>query len=94
MVKGDFLAAQMRHVGRVGSGYEALPKFPRSAGQPWANIYAGPEHVIFGHHARRRLQVGLHPPFVGVTFAYLCMQRWQCVACRLLRHSSRLIKSP
>ena len=47
----------MRHVGRAGPGYEALPKFPRAAGQPWANIYAGPEHVIFGHHARRRLQV-------------------------------------
>ena len=51
----------MRHVAAEGSAsanrYKALPKFPRSAGQPWANIYNGPQHVIFGHHARRRLQV-------------------------------------
>ena len=79
----------MRHVGRAGSGYEALPKFPRSAGQPWANIYAGPEHVIFGHHARRRLQVGLHPPFVGVcnirvlVHAEVAMRRMQAAAPQL-----------
>lgn len=50
---------QMRHVEATGSAnrYKALPKFPRNAGQPWANIYNGPMHVIFGHHARRRLQV-------------------------------------
>ncbi|CAL8471900.1 g11442 [Coccomyxa elongata] len=51
---------EMRHVAAEGSAsanrYKALPKFPRSAGQPWANIYNGPQHVIFGHHARRRLQ--------------------------------------
>ncbi len=52
----------MRHVGAEGGAnrYKALPKFPRSAGQPWANIYNGPQHVIFGHHARRRLQVPAH----------------------------------
>jgi hypothetical protein len=50
---------QMRHVGPAasGQGLEALPKFPRSAGEPWATVYEGPLHVIFGHHARRRLQV-------------------------------------
>ena len=57
---------QMRHVDLVdlvkeqadSSGqWKALPKFPREAGKPWATIWPGPEHIIFGHHARRRLQV-------------------------------------
>lgn len=57
-----YMVVQMRHVAAEGTGnrYKALPKFPRSAGQPWANIYNGPQHVIFGHHARRRLQVRAH----------------------------------
>jgi hypothetical protein len=37
--------------------WKALPKFPREAGHPWATVWPGPDHVIFGHHARRRLQV-------------------------------------
>ena len=37
--------------------WKALPKFPREAGKPWATVWPGPSHVIFGHHARRRLQV-------------------------------------
>ena len=61
-----FYSAQVRHVDIVDPGdaqllqakkYRALPKFPREAGHPWATIWPGPEHVIFGHHARRRLQV-------------------------------------
>ena len=53
------VCVQMRHVGQAcsGEGLEALPKFPRSAGEPWATVYEGPQQVIFGHHARRRLQV-------------------------------------
>ena len=56
----------MRHVDLVdpvteqagSSGqWKALPKFPREAGKPWATVWPGPEHIIFGHHARRRLQV-------------------------------------
>lgn len=39
--------------------WKALPKFPREAGKPWATVWPGPQHVIFGHHARRRLQA--HP---------------------------------
>ena len=48
---------QLRHVNREGKGWKALPKLPRDAGQPWAQVYSGPKHVVFGHHARRRLQV-------------------------------------
>ena len=48
---------QLRHVERVGKGWKALSKLPRDAGQPWAQVYSGPKHVVFGHHARRRLQV-------------------------------------
>ncbi len=48
---------QLRHVDREGEGWKALPKLPRDAGQPWAEVYSGPKHVVFGHHARRRLQV-------------------------------------
>ena len=51
------LPLQLRHVDREGEGWKALPKLPRDAGQPWAQVYSGPKHVVFGHHARRRLQV-------------------------------------
>ena len=54
---------QVRAVGREEQGWTALPKFPRNAGEPWAQAWPGPRHVIFGHHARRRLQVqpSCHP---------------------------------
>ena len=51
---------QVRAVGREGSSWRALPKFPRDAGEPVAEAWPGPRHVIFGHHARRRLQAR-HP---------------------------------
>ena len=48
---------QLRHVDKEDGKWKALPKLPRDAGQPWAHVYTGPKHVVFGHHARRRLQV-------------------------------------
>ena len=54
---------QMRHVEQIdpkdkSNGWKTLPKFPRDAGRPWGKVYEGEAgHVVFGHHARRRLQV-------------------------------------
>ena len=48
---------QLRHVDKEAGKWKALPKLPRDVGQPWAEVYTGPKHVVFGHHARRRLQV-------------------------------------
>lgn len=53
----QFCLLQVRAVGQEEQGWTALPKFPRNAGEPWAQAWPGPRHVIFGHHARRRLQV-------------------------------------
>ncbi len=36
----------------------------RSAGEAWGATYAGPPHVVFGHDARRELQ--LHPWATGI----------------------------
>ena len=55
-------AVQIRHVDLVDptnkeGGWKALPKLPREAGVPWGSVWQGPPHVLFGHHATRRLQV-------------------------------------
>lgn len=54
---------QMRHVEQIDAadkskGWKTVPKFPRDAGIPWGQAYEGESgHVVYGHHARRRLQV-------------------------------------
>ena len=55
---------QVRHVDLVDpdrpqGAWKALPKQPRDAGQPWGRVWRGPQHVLYGHHATRRLQVRL-----------------------------------
>ncbi|KAK9792706.1 hypothetical protein WJX73_008389 [Symbiochloris irregularis] len=52
----------MRHVEQIDAtdkskGWKTVPKFPRDAGIPWGQAYEGESgHVVYGHHARRRLQ--------------------------------------
>ena len=65
------MRAQVRAVGQDGPGWRALPKFPRNAGEPWAEVWQGPRHVIFGHHARRRLQVRWAQELLAMDFGWV-----------------------
>mmetsp|Transcript_32890 Transcript_32890/g.99517 ORF Transcript_32890/g.99517 Transcript_32890/m.99517 type:complete len:311 (+) Transcript_32890:218-1150(+) len=43
------------------NGEPALEKnYNPSDGAPWASLWPGPEHIVFGHDARRRLQQWQH----------------------------------
>lgn len=51
----------MRQVTYADDGYHACKP---DKGEPWASKWQGPDHVIFGHDARRRLQK--YPSCTGI----------------------------
>ncbi|CAH1232777.1 bis(5'-nucleosyl)-tetraphosphatase PrpE [asymmetrical]-like [Branchiostoma lanceolatum] len=48
----------MRNVVKTADGFEARKR--ATEGQPWAAEWTGPQHIVFGHDAVRRLQLYDH----------------------------------
>jgi len=55
------LIPDLYHMREVGPGddskWRGMEGKPRGLGTPWAQVWEGPQHVIFGHDSKRGLQV-------------------------------------
>ncbi|XP_078679683.1 bis(5'-nucleosyl)-tetraphosphatase PrpE [asymmetrical]-like isoform X1 [Branchiostoma floridae x Branchiostoma belcheri] len=56
--QSDYEMMTVRNVVNTEEGFEARKR--ATEGQPWAAEWTGPQHVVFGHDAIRRLQVYDH----------------------------------
>ena len=66
LVPGVPLEGQTRHdlLNLRSITAEGKPAYRAREGEPWASLWAGPEHVVFGHDALRGLQQ--HPFATGL----------------------------
>ena len=55
------LLPDLYHMREVGPGddtkWRGIEGKPRGQGKPWAEVWEGPQHVVFGHDSHRGLQV-------------------------------------
>ena len=58
-------------------------KTPVEGSVPWASVWTGPQRVVFGHDAKRGLQVCVYSVSVSV-FVFVCT--CHCVYVCLYRH--------
>jgi len=57
-------AQDPKHLVSMRNIHEGAPTKRIDVGVPWASLYQGPEHVLFGHDAIRKLQ--RHPHATGI----------------------------
>lgn len=71
-----------------GGGIVDEKEFDPSVGVPWASLWPGPEHVVFGHDSRKRLQRWPHATGIDTGCVYggnltaLVLPSWEIVSVR------------
>lgn len=71
-----------------GGGIVDEKEYDPSVGVPWASLWPGPEHVVFGHDSRKRLQRWPHATGIDTGCVYggnltaLILPSWEIISVR------------
>ena len=71
-----------------GGGVVDEKEFNASVGVPWASLWPGPQHIVFGHDARKRLQKWPHATGIDTGCVYggnltaLVLPTWELISVR------------